>query len=113
MEINRGCPIEFIDGLNPVQSQCLSSNFSPLEDLIVENEIKKLLDMKVIKIVEHDRNEFISPIFLVRKKNPGEYRMILNLKKLNESIPYRHFKMDTFESVLKLIKSGCSMASID
>lgn len=69
--------------------------------------------MKVIKVVNHHPNEFISPIFLVPKKTPGEYRMILNLKKLNESIPYHHFKMDTFESVLKLIKPGCYMALID
>ena len=59
--------------------------------------------MKVIKVVQHHPNEFISPIFLVKKKN-GEYRMILNLKELNESIVYHHFKMDTFESALKLIR---------
>ena len=68
--------------------------------------------MKVIIEVEHESDEFISPIFVVPKKN-GEYRMILNLKKLNENIVYHHFKMDTFESSLKLIKPGCFMASVD
>ena len=113
MDIVQGCHIEFKDGLNPIRTKCHSTIFNQYEDLIVENEIKKLLDLKVIKKVEHHCNEFISPIFLVPKKNPGEYRMILNLKKLNESVPYRHFKMDNFESVLKLIKPGCFMASID
>ena len=68
--------------------------------------------MKVIKEVQHHPNEFISPIFLLKKKN-GEYRMMLNLKELNESIVYHHFKMDTFESALKLIRPNCSMALID
>ena len=37
----------------------------------------------------------------------------LDLKKLNESITYHHFKMDTFETALKLIKPNCFMASVD
>ena len=31
--------------------------------------------------------------------------MIINLKELNEYIETHHFKMDTFESALKLIKT--------
>ena len=68
--------------------------------------------MGVLKEVEHHPDEFLSPIFLVPKKD-GEYRMILNLKNLNESITYHHFKMDTFEIALKLIKPNCYMASAD
>ena len=43
----------------------------------------------------------------------GEYRMVLNLKKLNEYIPYKHFKMETFENALTLISKGSYMASVD
>ena len=39
--------------------------------------------------------------------------MILNLKKLNEYIEYHHFKMDTFESAIKLVTNKSYMASID
>ena len=60
--------------------------------------------MKVISEVDHHPNEFISPVFIVPKKD-GEFRMILNLKELNQYIEYHHFKMDTFESVLKLGKT--------
>ena len=65
----------------------------------------------MLKEVEHQPDEFLSPICLVPKKD-GEYRMILNLKTLIESITY-HFKMDTFEIALKLIKPNCYMASVD
>ena len=101
-----------MQGFNPVKSFCQASKFTPLESDIIDAEIQKLLDMKVISEVDHHPNEFISPVFIVPKKD-GEYRMILNLKELNQYIEYHHFKMDTFESVLKLVKPGCFFASID
>ena len=51
--------------------------------------------------------------FLLYRKKNGEYRMILNLKELNKSIPYYHFNMETFESALKLVKPNCYFASVD
>ncbi|VDI20376.1 Hypothetical predicted protein [Mytilus galloprovincialis] len=68
--------------------------------------------MNVIQEVESEINEFISPIFVRPKKN-GEYRMILNLKELNKHIEYQHFKMDSFESALNLIKENAYMSSVD
>ena len=103
---------EFFDGINPVNSNCYTDHFSGEESKITDQEISKLLAMGVIKEVQHDKNEYISPIFMVPKKN-GEYRMILNLKELNKNIPYHHFKMETFESALKLVKPNCYVASID
>lgn len=60
-----------------------------------------------------DEHQYISPIFTVPKKDKNEYRMILNLKELNEYIEPHHFKMETFESALKLIKPFSYFASID
>ena len=57
-------------------------------------------------------DSFISNIFIHPKKD-GTYRMILNLKPLNEFVDYHHFKMDTFRTALKLIRPGCFMASVD
>ena len=39
--------------------------------------------------------------------------MILNLKQFNESVEYHHFKMDTLETVTRMTKPGCFMASVD
>ena len=61
---------------------------------------------------QHEPDEFISPIFLLPKKD-GTYRMILNLKRFNQYVAYHHFKMDTLDTVIKLMKPGCYMASID
>ena len=66
-----------------------------------------------MKEVEFDENQFISPIFTVPKKNTDEHRLILNLKELNQYIEPHHFKMETFESTLRLIKPNNFLASID
>ena len=75
-------------------------------------EISKLLFKGVLELTHRLPGDFISNIF-VRPKKDGSYRMILNLKPLNEFVDYHHFKMDTFQTALKLIQPGCFMASVD
>lgn len=111
MAIAFNCCIEF-DKEIPTQTSYPRQFFNKFEEEIIDREICKLLDMRVIEETVPSENQFVSPIF-TRPKKDGEYRMILNLKELNESIEYHHFKMDTFETALKLIKPNCFMASID
>ena len=49
------------------------------------------------------KGEFISPIFLVPKKDRGS-RPVINLKRLNSHIVYQHFKMEG----LHLLKGLCT-----
>ena len=79
LDIVRHLHIEFIQGSNPVNHRCFRNHFNEEEAKIVHLEIQKMIEMKIIIEVQHHPDEFISPIFLIRKKN-GEYRMILNLK---------------------------------
>ena len=39
--------------------------------------------------------------------------MILNLKSLNENMPYIHLKMETIKSILALVTPNCCMAKVD
>lgn len=78
----------------------------------MHEEIHKLLQKGVIKELQNEHGEFISPIFL-RPKLDGSYRTILNLKTFNEFVEYHYFKMDTLESAIRIIKPDCYMASID
>lgn len=112
LDIVQHCHIQLKEGTNPINTSLPHSFFNVKEEQIIQDEIQKLLEMKVLIEVEHCSEEFLSPIFVVPKKD-GEYRMILNLKNFNENIDYHHFKMDTFESAIKLIKPDCFMASID
>ena len=54
----------------------------------------------------------MSTIFL-RPKNDGSFLMILNPKQFNGSVEYHHFKMDTLDTVTRMMKLGCFMASVD
>ena len=75
-------------------------------------EIKNLRRKGVIKESQHEEGEYISPIFLTPKSD-GSFTMILNFKKLNDRMPYIHFKMETIKSVLNLVTPNWCMAKID
>ena len=76
------------------------------ESQIVANEIEKLFKKGVLHKVNHTEGGFLSNIFL-RGKKDGSYILILNLKNLNQSVTYKHFKMETLASALQLIKLNC------
>ena len=77
-----------------------------------DKEVQKMMSMGVIEKSEHEEDEVISPIFLVEKTD-GTHRVILNLKKFNESIEYEHFKMEQLTAATQLMKKGCKMGSVD
>ena len=115
LDIVRGCHIDIqLKDINVMELCAHKSqyNFNALEAGVIEREIKELLKLGVIIEVVREEYQVISPIFVREKKN-GEYRMVLNLKKLNQHIPYKHFKMESFELALNLITTNMFMASVD
>lgn len=80
----------------------------------MEAEILHLLSIRAIEPVppEHQGSGFYSILFLVQKKSEG-YRAILDLKRLNIHIRYRHFKMHSLHSILSGIRLGDFLSSID
>ena len=82
------------------------------DSLIIDAEIQKLLDKGVIVPCRHEIGEYLSPIFVTEKKNRS-FRMILNLKTLNQHVEYQHFKMDSVWTAIRLMTTNCYMASID
>ncbi len=111
LQVVRGVKIEFCPGQRP-QDNVRPSNFNRTQQQIVANEIQNLLKKGVIMPFVHEPGEFISPIF-VRAKPDGTHRVILNLKEFNQYVEYHHFKMDTLETAINMMKPGCFMASID
>ena len=110
--VSEGKSIEFDDNA-PIQ-QCTPRQykFSELEHDIIVNEIQSLMNKGVILEVDHCEGEYLSNIF-IRPKKDGRYRMILNLKRLNKSITYHHFKLSSLKSVINMMSPNCYMASID
>ena len=86
--------------------------FNSEEAAIIDGEIQQLLDKGVLEETDPTYGQYVSAIFLRKKKN-GSYRLILNLKGLNASIEYQHFKMEGLTCAIQLMKKNCYMASID
>ena len=84
------------------------SSFTEVEQTIIHDEIEKFLQKGIIRLSSFEDGQVISPIF-TRPKKDGYHRVIFNLKRLND----HHFKMDTLETAIKLIRPSCSMTSID
>ena len=87
-------------------------SFTEIEQTIIDNEVEKFLLKGIIRLSSHEDGQVISPIF-TRPKKDGSHRVIFNLKKLNESVTYHHFKSDTLETAIRLMRPGCYMTSID
>ena len=112
LEFVKGVKIEFQNSKEPAQTMGRTCHFNVTEQAIVESEIQKLIQKGVIIPSVHEEGEFISTIFLHSKKD-GSYRTILNLKQFNGFVQYRHFKMDTLDTIIKRMTPGCFVASID
>ena len=111
LEMVQGCPVEF-KSMPKQLSSAHPFSLNPIEREIISTEVDKLLSKGVIEQTTHLEGEFISTIF-VRKKKDNTYRKILNLKDLNYSVEKKHFKMDTFLSAVNLVKQNCYMGSVD
>ena len=59
------------------------------------------------------QSQNLSLNIFIRAKKDGSHRVILNLIDLNPFIEYHHFKMDTIETVISLMRQNCYMASLD
>lgn len=107
-----GYSIEFDS--NPFQTFIpVPIKFNESETETIDNEISDLFKKGIIEHATSDNDdEYISNIFLRPKKN-GKFRVILNLKHLNNFIEYHHFKMETFTAALGLVSENCFFGSID
>ena len=105
-----GAAVECI--ATPVQHKLPNQIFSEHEYPIVRQEVRKLLEKRVITKVSPIPGQILSNVFL-RPKKDGTHRLILNRKRFNESVSHYHFKMDSLSTITKLVSQNCYMASVD
>jgi len=104
--VNYGLRLDLIE--NPNKNVYNADPLSKAETSVINAEVIKILDKKVVQPSLFQEGEFVSGVF-TRNKKDGSKRMILNLKKFNENVYYKHFKMET----IKNIQPNVYMASID
>ena len=62
--------------------------------------------------VKYSPGQIVSGIFLLPKKD-GSFRLIHNHKSFNEFVTHHHFKIDSLQTIIRLVTPNCFMASID
>ena len=87
-------------------------NMNQEEVLLEDQEIQDLLREGAVKLSEPSSDQFLSSIFLIPKKNGGHHPVI-NLKKLNQHIPYVHFKMEGLVLLKELLQKVDYMCKIN
>lgn len=69
----------------------------------MELKIQKMLGEGTIRSVPPIKDQFVSNVFLVDKKDRGRHP-VLNLENSNTFVPYHHFKMEDLHSLKYLLK---------
>lgn len=113
------CILSYIKGLKipfckrPYQNNSPKEpNWSPREKRQLEDCLNDLMEKGAISKTRKCKGQFISNIFL-RPKSDGSSRLILNLKTLNKYVSNKHFKIEDYKTVTKLIRQDCFMATLD
>lgn len=90
LDIVKHCHLEIENDCVPSQTSLSHQiKFNNKECVYIKNEIDKPLKIEVSMEINLENVELVSTIFLRPKRN-GKFRMILNLKELNQFIKYHH-----------------------
>ena len=102
--VNRG--LEF--DRKPVQTRD-AAVFKRSESMraICDFEVRQLQAKGAVTQVPKMEGDFVCSIFAIPKSSGG-FRPVVNLKPLNEFVTFEHFKMETMESFLHLVRRATS-----
>ena len=82
------------------------------EARIIQEEIDTLLEKEAIEPIPHSKAEFVSNLFLVKKKSGG-FRPVINLESLNQFIHMEHFTMETIANLRTMLSKNDWIVRID
>ena len=111
MDTVQGYRIPFVQEPPPT---CLPQfALSQEQNQAITQEIESLLKKGAIRDAQSlEKVGFVNNVFLV-PKSEGKWRLILNLKALNQFIIYEHFKMEDIRCVKDLLNRGDYMCKLD
>ena len=71
-----------------------------------------MLEKGPIREAIHCKDQFVSHLFLVSKKDGGQ-RPVINLKNLKIFIPYKHFKMEGLHLLKEILGRSDDLCKLD
>ena len=87
-------------------------NFLMQEKETISLEVENLLKKGTVEKVCPKKDQFLSNIFIAKKKDGGN-RSVINLKELNQYIPFLHFKMESLQSLKTPLQKNEHMSKLD
>lgn len=77
-------------------------------------ELVRLQELGVVRVVPHSFVLSLSPVFLVPKKGPKRYRLVVDLRGVNARLPpLTPVKFEAWSTILAMVRPGDWMTSID
>ena len=111
LQIVKSLKIQFLE--RPSQKEPPAERKMSLEEeKLVGTEVQELLRKGAITPAQVSEDQFVSNIFL-RPKRDNRFHLIINLKKLNQLIPYSHFKMEGLKQLKDLLRQNNLIIKID
>lgn len=83
---------------------------SPFKQKVIDDELNKMLEQG---IVEPSASAWSSPILLVPKKEPGQYRFCVDYRKVNAVTKKDAYPLPYISSILDKLRDGKYISSID
>ena len=111
LNIVKGWEIPFL--IKPTQHrEPHSIQMTVEESSTVDLEVNSMLRKGAIRLAIPKEDQILSNIFL-RPKITGGDRPVLNLRELNQFIPYQHFKMEGLKDLKTIVNQGNLFRKID
>ena len=111
LQVVKGYWIEWIK--EPFQiTPAITSVKSEEASQLAKEEVQSLLARRAVEVALPCEDQFISRLFLVRKKD-GSHRPVINLKPIKGYVQKQHFKMEGSGMVKDLLQSDDWMCSLD
>ena len=82
----------------------------PKLETLIQNEVKKLLDGKIIFRVRHSK--WVANLVLVRKK-PGEIRLCVDFRNLNRASDKDNYPVPPMEQILQMVSASELFSLLD
>ena len=77
----------------------------------MNEEIQEILKSGTVRKVRHTTHQFLSNLFLVRKKDGNH--PVKNLRDINSFVPKEHFKMESLHCLKFLLQENNFLCNID
>ena len=111
LQIVQGLEIPFLETLMQI-CPCPCPQPNQKNCILIDQEVQMMISKEAVKQVSACPDQFLSPVFLVQKKDGGQ-RPVINLKRLNQYVEYQHFKLEGIQALKSLVKKGDFMVKLD